>query len=58
MVVVEAQPGQQTENGEGQLIFGLSKQGCKAVEDTALSQCLLQYAGAGDTGRVPAAPRW
>lgn len=45
---MQAQPGQQAEYGEGQLIFGVSKQGSKAVEGTALPLCLLQYADAGD----------
>lgn len=48
VLVVQAQPGQQAEYGEGQLIFGVSKQGSKPIEGTALALCLLQYANAGD----------
>ena len=58
MLVVEAQPGQQAEDGKGQLIFGVSKQGSKAVEDTALPLGLLQYTDACDTGRAPPAAHW
>ena len=58
VLVVEAQPGQQAEDGEGQLITGVSKQGSKAMEDTALPLCLLQYAGAGDVRPAPAAASW
>lgn len=46
VLVVQAQPGQQAEYGEGQLIFGVSKQGSKAVEGAALPLCLLQYPNA------------
>ena len=41
MLVVEAQPGQQAEDGKGQLIFGVSKQSSKSMEDTALPLCFL-----------------
>lgn len=58
MLVVQAQPGQQAEYGEGQLILGVSKQGSKAVEGTALPLCLLQYADAADTARAHTTARW
>ena len=48
VLVVQAQPWQQAENGESQLVLRVPKQGSKAVEGTALPLCLLQYADAGD----------
>ena len=47
VLVVQAQPGQQAEYGEGQLVLGVPKQGSKAMIGPALPLSLLHNADAG-----------
>ena len=49
---VQTQPGQQAEDREGQLVLGVSKQGCQALVGAPLPLSLPHYAHTGDILRL------